>query len=66
MSWSQTDIDNIDDAIKKLGAGAKSVRYAERGVEYYDVDELLKIRTLAITEVNKAAGGKGHSLATFG
>jgi len=44
MAWTQSDIDALESAIKALAAGAKRVQYAERMVEYHDLDSLIRLR----------------------
>lgn len=67
MSFTQKHLDAIEAAI---GRGEKTVRYADRTVEYRDVDELIKARDEIRTSLLSAAaprprayrlqhGGKG-------
>lgn len=62
MSWSQQDIDALDDALK---SGHRRVRYADREVEYRTVDEMLKIRSQITASVNNTNATPRCSLATF-
>lgn len=68
MSWSQADIDALDDAIKR---GVAEVTYPNgQRVRFPTMSDLLKARALGITELSKelaAASGKraGYSLAEF-
>ena len=49
MAWSQTDLDALNKAISN---GAMSVRYADRSVQYRSLDEMLKIRSMMMDELN--------------
>lgn len=67
MSWTQSDVDAIDTAIKNA---TLSVRLGDKTVQYRSMDDLLKARALAVSEVAKAAaasqgGSSRYSLADF-
>lgn len=69
MSWTQSDIDAIDVALRR---GTRSVTFPNgQSVSYSTTEEMMKVRSLAITEVSKEiAAARGHtapySLAEFG
>lgn len=67
MSWTQSDVDAIDTALKR---GTSEVRYADRSVKYSSVDELRKVRALAVQQVSIASaavqgGSSRYSVADF-
>lgn len=41
MEWTLDDLSNLNDAIK---TGARKVKYADKEVEYRDLDEMLRIQ----------------------
>ena len=51
MAWTQADIDKLDAAI---ATGAKVVQFSDQRIEYQDVDDMLKARSLMAREVNAA------------
>lgn len=50
MSWTQDDLDRIDEA---LATGATTVRHGDKTVTYRTVDELLKVRERVERYLNK-------------
>jgi hypothetical protein len=52
MSWTQSDIDALDTAIKK---GVRRVSYQSGSVEYHSLDEMLKLRDIMQREVGGTA-----------
>lgn len=64
MAWTQADIDAIDLALK---SNTLTVRDSDgKQVTYRSVDELLRVRALAIAAVNGAAGcRRGPAIAVW-
>lgn len=62
MAFTQTDLDNIDAAIKKLQNGVSSVSWSGRTVTYRDLDELWTERERIEREI---AGDDGRKLFAF-
>lgn len=56
MSWSQSDLDALDNAIK---AGVKRVRYKDHEAEYHSLTEMLQLRGAMKAEIASAAGQNG-------
>ncbi len=65
MSWTQADVLAIETAIKALATGASEVRYEGRAMRRESLPELRLLRAEMISEANRTAGGKGHSLANW-
>ncbi|NWA25777.1 hypothetical protein HX866_12840 [Pseudomonas gingeri] len=57
MSFTQKHLDVIERAIAR---GEKTVRYADRTVEYRTVDELLRAREEIRTSLTNAAGPRSR------
>lgn len=53
MAWDQAALDAID---KSLKSGVLRVQFADRSITYRSVDELLRVRNLAASEL-AASGG---------
>ncbi|GGU68620.1 hypothetical protein GCM10009504_27230 [Pseudomonas laurentiana] len=53
MAYTQKHLDAVEAAIAR---GEKTVRYADRTVEYRSVDELLQARDVIRTSLSNAAG----------
>lgn len=60
-TWTQADVDALKVAIK---TGARVVKYADRTVEYHDLDQMRSLLAEMIADVAAAAGDKPYSLAT--
>jgi hypothetical protein len=56
MSYTQTDLDNLDAAI---ASGHRVVHVEGRRVEYGTTDELLKARSHVASQLSAAAAGIG-------
>jgi hypothetical protein len=56
MSYTQTDLDNLDAAI---ASGHRVVHVEGRRVEYGTTDELLKARSHVASQLSAAAAGTG-------
>jgi len=61
MSWSQSDLDALDNAIKK---GVRSVSYATGSVTYHSLAEMLRLRDVMKGEVS--GGGRANVTRTVG
>ena len=60
MSWSQSDVDALDTALKE---NRLQVQFGDRSVRYRSVDEMLKVRALAVRQVSQEiARGRGESV----
>lgn len=53
MAWTQSDVDSIDAALK---SNVLRVQFADRSITYRSIDELLKVRNLAVAEVGSTTG----------
>jgi len=53
MAWTQDDLDRIDVAI---ASGKQEVRFGDRSVKYFTLDELLKIRSEVAGAISGASG----------
>lgn len=49
MAWTQTDLDKLN---KAIASGRRRVQFADRTVEYRDLDEMLKARSLIVSELS--------------
>lgn len=62
MAWTQADLTALDNAFK---SGASSCTYADgRRTDWRSVDEYLKLRALALSEIATSAGS-ATGLCTF-
>lgn len=61
MAWTQTDLDALDVAI---ASGHKTVRHADKMVEYRDMAEMLKARDMIAASL-QAPTVRRSTLATF-
>ena len=50
MAWTQTDLDNIENAIAQ---GARRVRLGQREKEYHSVEQMELARDLIRSELNR-------------
>ena len=57
MSFTKKHLDAVEAAIAR---GEKTVRYADRTVEYRSVDELLQARDQIRTSLTNAAGARSR------
>jgi len=62
MSFTQKHLDAVESAIAR---GEKTVRYADRTVEYRTVDELLKARDEIRTSLSNASGPRPRVLRLY-
>ena len=62
MSFTQKHLDAVESAIAR---GEKTVRYADRTVEYRTVDELLKAREEIRSSLASAAGPRSRVVRLF-
>jgi hypothetical protein len=62
MSFTQKHLDAVEAAIAR---GEKTVRYADRTVEYRTVDELLKAREEIRTSLINAAGPRSRVVRLY-
>lgn len=63
MAWTQSHIDAIDDALRNHRL---TVRDADgKQVTYRSAEEMLKVRALAVREVNRANAPRGPSVAVW-
>lgn len=62
MALSQADLDAIEAAIVK---GERVVQYADRRVEYRDVDQMVKAAAYARAQIQAAGGVTRTTLASF-
>lgn len=63
MSWTTSDLEAIDSAIK---SGRLRVRYGDRDVTYRSLDEMLRIRDLINHELGLVAdGGRTVRYSTY-
>jgi len=62
MAYTQAHLDAVERAIAR---GEKTVRYADRTVEYRSVDELVQARDLIRTELTRAAGPRSRVTRIF-
>ena len=52
MSWTQTDLDKLNEAI---GQGVMRVAYRDRDVTYRSLDEMLRLQTLMAAQIASAS-----------
>ncbi|KPA88082.1 hypothetical protein CCU68_28315 [Pseudomonas gingeri NCPPB 3146 = LMG 5327] len=57
MAYTQAHLDAVELAIAQ---GEKTVRYADRNIEYRTVDELIRARDLIRTDLARAAGPRSR------
>ncbi len=57
MAFTQSDIDNLDEAI---AAGEKTVKVNGREVEYRSIEEMLKVRRFILAELARKSGRRKH------
>ncbi|WP_273820579.1 phage head-tail joining protein [Pseudomonas asplenii] len=57
MAYTQAHLDAVELAIAQ---GEKTVRYADRNVEYRTVDELIRARDLIRTDLARAGGPRSR------
>ncbi|MBV6287482.1 phage head-tail joining protein [Pseudomonas aegrilactucae] len=57
MAYTQKHLDAVEAAIAR---GEKTVRYADRTVEYRSVDELLQARDVIRTSLSNATGPRSR------
>lgn len=65
MAWTQADVDAIDEALRR---GVNEVVFADgRSVVYARMDDLLKIRAMAISAIGDAGAvrAKRYSFASI-
>ena len=62
MSFTQKHLDAVEAAIAR---GEKTVRYADRTVEYRTVDELLKARDQIRTSLVASAGPRSRVIRLY-
>lgn len=62
MAWTTQDLEALNGAIK---TGARKVKYADKEVEYRDLDEMLRIRKAIMDELGLNSPGRERVLATF-
>jgi hypothetical protein len=55
MAWSQTDVENLRQAIAD-GRGARSITFENQTVTFGSVDEMLKLLSVMQAAVTTAAG----------
>lgn len=71
MSWTQADVDAVDDAIRALVAGERvvTIRYADGTENTYgqaNLSELRSIRREMTTEAARTAAGPVYRAFRFG
>lgn len=57
MAYTQAHLDAVELAIAQ---GEKTVRYADRNIEYRTVDELIRARDLIRTDLARASGPRSR------
>ena len=62
MAFTQQDLDKVEKAIAR---GEKIVRYADRNVEYRDIDELLRARDEIRNSLVSAAGPRSRIVRIY-
>lgn len=62
MAYTQKHLDAVEAAIAR---GEKTVRYADRTVEYRSVDELLQARDVIRTSLANAAGSRSRVVRLY-
>ena len=62
MSFTQTHLDAVEAAIAR---GEKTVRYADRTVEYRTVDELLQARGQILASMHAAAVPRAKTIRLY-
>lgn len=63
MAWTQTDLDELDAALK---AKVRRVKYSDgREVEYDSMKEMLELRNTMTNAVGKSSGRTMATYATF-
>lgn len=55
MAWSQTDVDNLKQAIAD-GRGARSITFENQTIVFNSLTEMLNLLSVMQAEVNAAAG----------
>lgn len=61
MAWTQADLTTLDNAFK---SGASSCTIGDKRTDWRSVDEYLKLRALALSDIATSAGSP-TSLCTF-
>lgn len=56
MAWSQTDVDNLQQAIAD-GRGARSMTFSDQSVTFNSIDDMLKLLSVMQAQVNAGSGG---------
>lgn len=59
MPWTQTDIDNLQQAIAD-GRGARSMTFSDQSVTFNSIDDMLKLLATMQAQVNVTAGTPKH------
>lgn len=56
MAWSQTDVDNLKQAIAD-GRGARSMTFSDQSVTFNSIDDMLKLLSVMQAQVSAGSGG---------
>lgn len=55
MAWTQTDVDNLKQAIAD-GRGARTITFSDQSISFNSIPEMLQLLSVMQQEVNTAAG----------